>query len=172
MPTRPAVTDPFEIMLNPLRVEIGEGEVMLELELLIGNAQPAAAESIRVALALMSAHPQQDAVIAGFHAAPQGDPAGPPFDLPAGGGGRMPVRLTLPREHIHVVDVGGRPIVVPMVLVDLRWRSGLSIRRFGMDFMVGTAGQGGKLGPLWLDRAQSRAPLAATRYIAKTAVAA
>lgn len=171
-PRRTATEDPFDIVLNPLRIQLDEREALLEFELLIGNLSGAAAENIRVALAAISANPQQDAWITGFHRGPPGNPAGQPFDLAAGGGGRVPVRLALPRERIHVVTVGNRPMFVPMVLVDLRWRAGLGIRRFGTAFMLGTAGQGGKLGPVWLDRAAPAGPLAATRYVAKDAVAA
>jgi hypothetical protein len=172
-PPRPEVRppapagEPFEFVLNPQRIQFAEHEILLEFELLIGNASGLPAENIRAALAAMSANPRQDEVIAAFHAAPQGEPAGPPFDLPVGGGGRMPARLSLPREGVHVVQHGGRPMFVPLVLIDFRWRSGLSIRRFAADFMLGTAGQGAKLGPVWLDRPAPTGGLAATRYHAK-----
>jgi hypothetical protein len=100
------------------------------------------------------------------------DPAGTPFDLAPGAGGRMPMRLALPRELIHVVEVAGRPMFVPLVMIELKWRAGISIRRFGADFMVGTAGQGGKVGLIWLDRNQQARELAATRYLPRQAVAA
>lgn len=164
--------DPFELGLNPHRIVFGEKEVMLEFELLIANSSGAAAENVRVAYAAMSAHARQDEVIAGFHGGPPGEPGGPPFDLPAGGGGRMPVRLAIPRSGVNVVEVGGRPMFVPIVLIDLRWRGGLSIRRFGADFILGTAGQGDKLGPIWLDRPAPTGQLAANRYLAKQVAAA
>lgn len=164
-----AASDPFELVVQPLRVEVNEQEVVLEIELLIGNRQSTSAEAIRPSLALISANPDQDRHIAGFHANPMVDPVGRAFDLAAGAGGRMPARLRVRREHIHVVQVGGRPMLVPIVMIDLRWRGGLSVRRFGSDFMIGTAGQGTKLGPIWLDRAQLAAPLAATRYVPRSA---
>jgi hypothetical protein len=164
-----AASDPFDLVVRPVRIEVNEQEVVLEIELLIGNRQAAAAEAIRPSLALISANPEQDRHIAGFHANPMVDPSGQPFDLAAGAGGRMPARLRVRREHIHVVQVGGRPMFVPIVMIDLRWRGGLSVRRFGLDFMIGTAGQGAKLGPIWLDRAQLAAPLAATRYVPRPA---
>ncbi|NYT42004.1 hypothetical protein HZY97_14635 [Sphingomonas sp. R-74633] len=164
--------DPFELVLNPHRVIYAEKEVLLEFELLVGNATGAPAENIRIAFAAMSAHAQQDAVIAGFHGGPPGEPGGAPFDLAPGAGGRMPVRLAIPHSGIQVVQVGGRPMFVPIVLIDLRWRGGLSVRRFGMDFMLGTVGQGDKLGPLWLDRPAPTGPLAAHRYFARQVAAA
>jgi hypothetical protein len=164
--------EPFELVLNPHRVIYAGQDVQLEFELLIGNISGASADNIRVAFAAMSAHAQQDAVIAGFHGGPPGEPGNAPFDLAAGAGARMPVRLAIPQSGIQVVQVGGRPMFVPIVLVDLRWRGGLSVRRFGMDFMLGTAGQGDKIGPFWLDRPAPAGPLAAHRYFAKAAVAA
>ncbi|MEP9359905.1 hypothetical protein [Sphingomonas sp. KR3-1] len=163
---------PFELQLNPHRIAFAEREVLLEFELLVGNASGALAENIRIAFAAMSAHARQDEVIAGFHGGPPGTPGGEPFDLPAGGGARMPVRLAIPREGVNVVQVSGRPMFVPIVLIDLRWRGGLSIRRFGLDFILGTAGQGDKLGPIWLDRPAPSGPLAAHRYFAREAAAA
>lgn len=164
--------EPFEIILRPARIEVTERDIVLECELLIGNTQASAAENVRVNMAMMTASPDQDRNIAGFHANPMVDPAGTPFDLAAGAGGRMPMRLALPRELIHVVEVAGRPMFVPLVMIELKWRAGISIRRFGADFMVGTAGQGGKVGLIWLDRNQQARELAATRYLPRQAVAA
>lgn len=163
---------PFELGLNPHRIVFAENEVSLEFELLIGNGSGASAENIRIAFAAMSAHARQDEAIAGFHAGPPGEPGGPPFDLPAGGGGRMPARVAIAHTGMNVVQLGGRPMFVPMVLIDIRWRGGLSIRRFGADFILGTTGQGGKLGPIWLDRPAPKGPLAANRYFAKQVAAA
>ena len=100
-----------------------------------------------------------------------GDSAVPAFDLGSGAGGRLPVRLALRRDALHVVQAAGRPMAVPMMLIDLRWRAGISIRRFGADFMIGTAGQGQKLGPIWLDR-PSVGALSATRYLPRAVAVA
>ncbi|MDV3455739.1 hypothetical protein RZN05_01990 [Sphingomonas sp. HF-S4] len=164
--------EPFELILRPGGIEVTERDVLLDFELLIGNLQPSAAENIRVAMAMMSANPDQDRNIAGYHANPMVDPAAQAFDLAAGAGGRMPVRLALPRELVHVVQVHARPMFVPMVMIEVKWRAGISIRRFGADFMVGVAGQGAKLGPIWLDRNQQARLLAATRYLPREAAAA
>jgi hypothetical protein len=165
-PVAPTPSEPFEVQLRPLRLELGDRDIALDFELLVGNAQASAAENIRASLALITASPDQDRHIAGFHASAMIDQAGPPFDLAAGASGRMPFRLALPRELLHVVEVTGRPMFVPLLMVDLRWRAGLSIRRFGADFMIGTPGQGEKLGPIWLDR-PAPTQLTATRYLAR-----
>ena len=164
--------EPFEITLRPQRLAIAGDEVVLELELLLGNRQREAAENVRMQLTMLSANPDQDRHAAAFHAATMlGDGTVPPFDLAPGAGGRIPVRLSLPRQALHVVQLAGRPMFVPMVLVDLRWRSGISIRRFGADFLAGTPGQGDKLGPIWLDRPFTGA-LTAAPYHPRSAVAA
>ncbi|RYD53795.1 MAG: hypothetical protein EOP60_09550 [Sphingomonadales bacterium] len=160
-----APAEPFQIGLQPVRIHIGEREVLIDLELTIANGTGSAADAVRMSFAAISASANQDAEIAGFHASAQLAPSADPFDLAAGGGGRMPVQLSMPREAMHIVEVGGRPMFVPVVAIDLRWRGGLSIRRFSADFMLGGAGQGGKLAPIWLDRGQPRGPFAATRYL-------
>lgn len=171
LPVQQPQSDPFDIRIRPARIELGEREIVLDFELLVGNLQSVPAEGARLSLAMISANPDQDRILDSFHRGPPGD-AGEPFDLAPGGGARVPVRLALPRERVHVVQLGGRPMFVAMVLVDLRWRSGLSIRRFGADFMVGAAGQGDRIGPIWLDRGHSTAALGATRYLRREMAAA
>lgn len=164
--------EPFELAIQPLGLQLGEGEMVLDLELLIANATGNPADAVRVSTVLISANADQDAQIAAFQANSQLIQATEPFDLAAGAGGRMPVRLTLRRAHVHVVTVSGRPMFVPLVMIAIHWRGGLAVRRFGASFMIGTGGQGGKLGPIWLDRPAPRAGLAATRYFRREAVAA
>ncbi|MBB5710678.1 hypothetical protein FHT02_001909 [Sphingomonas xinjiangensis] len=164
--------DPFDIRLRPQRLSVTTDEVIIELELLLGNRQLGPAENVRVQLTMLSANPEQDRHSAAYHAATVlGDGVVPPFDLASASGGRIPVRLSLPRRALHVVQLAAKPMFVPMVFVDVRWRSGISIRRFGADFLIGTSGQGGKLGPIWLDRPVA-GPFAATRYFPKAAAAA
>jgi len=143
---------------------------VLDFEMGLVNASGVTAEGLKIALMMASASPAQDEHIAGFHAAPAVPLAGPPVDISSGEGGRVPGKLLLEARHIHVVRIGDRPMFVPIVMIDLRWRGGLSLRHHAADFMVGTAGQGGKLGPIWLDRgAQRQSGLAANRYFIRAA---
>jgi hypothetical protein len=170
-PPRPApapsapLSEPFELGIQPLALQLGEREIVLDLELLIANRTAYSADAVRIATAMISANADQDAQIAGFQASSQFLQAAAPFDLAAGAGGRMPVRLTLPRAHLNVVAVSGRPMFVPLVLIGVHWRGGLAVRRFGASFMVGAGGQGGKLGPVWLDRPRPTGPLTVSRYL-------
>jgi hypothetical protein len=165
-PAVPAPHDPIGIELRPRLLHLTATDAVLEFELNLTNASAEQADGVRLSLAMVSASPQQDGHSAAFHRAPQLQPMVEPFDLPAGQEGGVAARIALARAQFHIVDVGGRAMFVPLVMVDLRWRSGLSIKRHGADFMVGTVGQGGKLGPIWLDRSR-HGGLAASRYLAK-----
>jgi hypothetical protein len=160
-PSLPA--EPLTIEIISAKVAFVAETVAFEIEIDLINAQAQAAEGLRPALALISASPDQDRWRAAFHAGPPAQNQGGPLNLAAGARVRLPARLSLRREHLYVVEHGGRPMFVAMLLCDLRWRGGLSLHRFGVDFLLGTAGQGARPGPLWLDRPAPQA-LAAIRY--------
>ena len=138
--------------------------VAFDLEVELINAQAQAAEGLRPALTLISASPDQDKWRAAFHAGPPAQNQAGPLDLVAGARVRLPARLTIRRDQLYVVEHGGRPMFVAMLLCDLRWRGGLSLHRFGADFLLGAAGQSARPGPIWLDRPAPPA-LAAIRYV-------
>lgn len=149
---------------KPRTLSISDREIALDFEAMIGNPTDVAMDGVRLAMAMVSASPQQDELSGAFHAAGGLEPLLPQFDLPAREGRTFTARLMMARENVHVVTVGGKTMFVPLVLIDVRWRGGLSLKRHGADFMVGTAPQnGGKLGPIWFDRWQ-HSGLAATRY--------
>lgn len=164
---RPAPPEPVTLELRPVALELAETGVMLEFELTIGNATPGMMDGMKIAFGLLSANEQQDQILAGFHAS-QLQPVVAPFDLPAGSGGKIPGKIDMLPDRINVVTVGGRPMFVPILLIDLRWRDGLNLRHQASDFMVGIGGQGDKLGPIWLDKgAQRHTRLNASRYFPK-----
>jgi hypothetical protein len=160
-----SAAEPIAIEIASARVAFLAETVVFDLEIDVVNAASQAAEGLRPALALISASPDQDRWRTAFHAGPPPQNQGGPVDVAAGGRLRLPARLTLHREQLHVVTHGGRPMFVAMLLCDLRWRSGLSLRRFGADFLLGAAGQGARPGPIWLDRPAPPA-LSAIRYVA------
>lgn len=149
---------------KPRTLSISDREIALDFEAVVGNPTDIAMDGVRLAMAMVSASPQQDELSGAFHSAGGLEPLLPQFDLPAHEGRSFTARLMMARENVHVVTVGGKTMFVPFVLMDVRWRGGLSLKRHGADFMVGTAPQnGGKLGPIWFDRWQ-HSGLAATRY--------
>lgn len=162
-PSRPAA-EPILFDVRPTRLTINEIEARFEFEVAIRNASGAAAEGIRFTLGMISACPDQDAMCELFHRDMNAGPAIEPFDLPHGATHQIAGALVMPRGQFHVVEVGQRRMFVPIVMLDARWRSGLSVRRHGTDFMIGTAASGGKLGPIWLDK-REHLGLVAQRYL-------
>lgn len=170
---RPAAPAPepagLKLEFQPLRAGIDQGLVAVELTLTIRNPGRETAANIRVRPALITASAEQEAQMAAFHgSSPLGGSAFQPFTLASGGEQKVPIRLTLPREAAHVVMVADRPMFVPIVMIDIGWRGGLSLKRMGADFMIGIAPneeqaqaqarlwgrgeQAARLGPFWLDR--------------------
>jgi len=165
---RPALpAEPVMVELRPMAIALSDEGAVLDFELTVANATPAQIEGLRVAYGLMSASQIQDELIAAFHMT-QLPPVADPFNLAPRSGVRIPGQLGLAPDKINIVDVGGRPMFVPLLMIDLRWRSGLSLKHQSSDFMVGMGGPGEKLGPIWLDKgAQRHERLNATRYFPK-----
>lgn len=167
---RPGEPAGLKLEFQPMRAGIEQGLVAVELNLTIKNPGPETAANLRLRPGLITASAEQEAQMAAFHgSSPLGGSAFQPFTLVPGAEQRVPIRLTLPVDAVHVVRVGDRPMFVPIVMIDIGWRGGLSLKRMGADFMVGIApneeqaqaqtqiwgqspGQGARLGPFWLDR--------------------
>lgn len=166
-PRPPMPMDPIMVELRPIALDLSANGVILDFELGIVNATNAPVDGIRLCYGMMSANEAQDPMIAGFHGS-QLPPAVEPFKLGPREGVRVPGRIGLEADRINVIDIGGRAMFVPLLMVDLRWSAGLSLKHRGTDFMVGMGRQGEKLGPIWLDRgAQRHERLNANRYVAK-----
>lgn len=165
-PSAAPAAQPLTVELLPVGVSIGSDAATVEFELAVVNSGGQAADGIRITAGMVTAGPDLEARIAAFSASAGVMPASEPLSLAPGETHRARGSLTLPIEAMHVANVGGRPMVVPVVLVHLRWRGGLSIRGQGNAFMIGTGDAGvAKLGPIWLDRGQRRyAPVSARRF--------
>ena len=154
------------VELRPIALDVSQKGVVLDFEVAPVNATNAPMDDVRLGFGLLSANENQDAMIAGFHAA-RLPPAIEPFKLGPRAGGRIPGRVALDVAQVNVIDVGGRPMFVPLLMVDLRWAAGLSLRHQGSDFMIGVGRQGEKLGPVWLEREHRHERLNANRYLPK-----
>lgn len=164
-PPGPLVTE-----IRPLRAAIRDGVVSIDFELYIQNRGPESAENVRAVLGLFAANPDQDAQIAGFHAAARMAPGSEPFSIAPGGIHMLKGQVTQAGEQMRVVNVQGKPMFVPILPVALKWYAGLSIRTLRDSFMIGTVPAPGsdRLGPLWVERAaEGFGRLAAKRYVPK-----
>jgi hypothetical protein len=139
------------VSIEPRQGGFSGDEALVAFELLITNEGGSRAEDIRAVLGMITANAEQDRLISGFHSGARLAQALDPFSLAPGESRRLSGRLSLPSDSLNVVTVGDRPMFVPIVLANLRWRAGISIRSTGAAFMVGT-GQGERPGPFWLDR--------------------
>ena len=163
---RPAAPRGMQVELRPIRADVGQNQTALDFELVVTNNSGEKADDIRVVLGMVSASPEQDRMIGGFHASAKLAQPAPPFALAPGASHSFGARLALSAEAIHVVTSGGRPMFVPIVMANLRWRAGLSVKSLAETHMVGVAPtEGNRLGPFWLDRGpHSQARLATKRY--------
>lgn len=162
----PAPAAQFATRLEPLLVGIEEGGAVLDFAYLITNQGTTAAEAVRPLLGMVTAGPELDGQIAQFHASAPITNNAEPFTLQPGETRRVTGRVALPRESMHITTVNNRPLVVPIVLANLRWRGGLTVKTFADSFIVGTGlADVGKLGPFWLDRgARQHNQVAARRF--------
>lgn len=170
----PPPEGPLVAELRPLRAAIRDGAVTVDFELFVHNRGTEPADNIRAVLALLGANAEQDAQIAGFHAAARMAAGSEPFGVAPGATHVLSGQVSVPGDKMPVVTVQGRAMFVPIVPVTLKWHAGLSIRTLRDAFMVGTAPApgGGKLGPLWVERAgDGFGRLAAKRYAPREAAA-
>lgn len=124
-----------------------------DVGLTVRNEGIAIARGVRVAIRLTSAQQGQDTVLAGLYAEPVDRPVVPPFDLAPGEERAVRGIATLRREDIVALEAAGRPMFVPVVALNLLYdAAGGSPGQTTAAFAVGVdRGDGGKLGPMWLD---------------------
>ena len=155
VPVRPSGPQAsLTVALRPIRAGLNLLSATVEAEVVVGNTGDAAATQVRLHAALLSAHAAQEAELAAVYAAPPGRPAAPAFALAPGEERRVRIVVALSRESVRSIDVGGRPMFVPLVAIDLRYAAdedGTAARR-GQAFIVGIERvDSAKLAPFWLD---------------------
>ena len=167
VPRSPAPTAPaLAVEFRPLSFRTQGPDAVVAFELAIANRSSQKVEAVRTLVALTSAAPDISDRVAAFAANAAMATPSPPFDLAPGESQRMSGELTLPGDAMFVTEQGDRALIVPIGLVHLRWRDGLSLRSRVDNFMIGTGDAGAaKLGPVRVDRpAQIIARLAARRF--------
>lgn len=163
----PAASAAPTVELRAIELATQGPDALLRFELVLRNDAGVPLEAVRPVVVLGSAGPTLAREIASFHASAPTMNAAAQFDLAPGEARRLTGELTLPGTAMHVSEVAGRAMIVPVVLVDLRWRSGLSVRADGAAFLVGTGTEeASRLGPIWVDRTGQRfTRIAARRFV-------
>ena len=141
-------------------------DAFVRFALTIANTSDQPVEAIRMLVALTTAAPDLVDRIAAFNANAPMSAASAPFNLAAGASERIDGEVLLPGDAMFVTEKDDRALIVPVALVNLRWRAGLSLRSRGESWMIGTGETGaGKLGPVRVDRPlRAGTRLAARRF--------
>ncbi|MES2338885.1 MAG: hypothetical protein V4537_12385 [Pseudomonadota bacterium] len=128
-------------------------DAFLAFEMIVTNAAAAAIDAIRPVVTLASAGPETAAEIAEFTARASQLPGGDPFTLQPGETRSVAGELMLPGDAMYVTTAADRELIVPLALVSLQWRAGLSIGTTSDAFVIGTGDPSSpRLGPIWVDR--------------------
>ncbi len=157
---RPAVVAPvagaprarLTIELRPKRAGLNLLSATAECEIVVTNTGAAPASGIRAQATLITAHAGQDADLAAINAAPIVRPAVPPFALAPGESRSVRTVAATPREAIHSLMAGDRPMFVPIVAVNILYDSGDLPGQTAGAWAIGVERvDSAKLAPFWLD---------------------
>jgi hypothetical protein len=141
----------LEIEFSPEAAIVDEEKGAIQFEVTIFNSGSAPARDVHVEGALFNASPDQDQVLGQFFAQPNGQ-AGDRISIPPLQ--RMSFRslVSLPREQLHLFQVEGRTLFVPLVAFNAlyAWSSGQG--QTSTSFIVGRNSNGEKMAPFRIDQ--------------------
>jgi hypothetical protein len=135
----------------PDRAVVTERDVMLQFDVTIVNSGSAPARDVLVEGRLVSAHAAQDAEIAEFFAVPDGTGDRMALIPPLG---RIALKsaVRLPLDQLHSFEVEGRRLFVPLVALNILFRSGGGDGHASASYLVGRGtDEDAKLAPFRLD---------------------
>lgn len=169
-PTPPAApaAAPGEPLVDfvPVSLATRGPDAVVAFELTVINPGSEPLDAVRATVAITTAGPDIADRVAGFGAALPVDSAIEPFSLAPGTSRRIAGELLLPGDAMHVTEHGDRAMIVPVALVGVRWRAGLSVRSQASAHMIGVGDRAApKLGPIWVDRAAQRYTRLAARLL-------
>jgi hypothetical protein len=140
----------LDISFQPIRCVVEDERITFEFELALFNSGSAIARDVLVEAGMFNASPTQDTEIAAFFAQPagQGDriPELPPLK-------RVTLRpqLVVAREHVRVLDAGGRRLFVPLIAFNGHYGWAAGQGQTCAAYLVGRDTKGDKLAPFRLD---------------------
>lgn len=146
------VSAPLEIALRPTRAGVNLITATVDAEVTVTNSGSHSAIDIRVGVTLLGGGAAADAALDAIAAQPVQRAAVPPFTLAPGAERRFRAIAALPHEAIEPLEVAGRPMFVPLIVVAVQWVEEENQRRVARGFAVGVERvDSAKLAPLWLD---------------------
>jgi hypothetical protein len=146
--TRPQL----EIAFVPRRAGANVTSAAVDYDLIVRNTGAAAADDVHVRVELVTAGNAHDAELQALLGRPIDKPVTAPFTLSPGEERGLRALVMLPKNGINVVTVKGRPMFVPIVAIDLRYRWQGGEGQTAESFVVGIRPkEGERMRPFWLD---------------------
>lgn len=144
--------------ISDIRLTADQLAVAFTLDLV--NRGPVAATGLMVRIALGQGSAMPEAVLARFFDGAGGSVLRDDMRLAPGAGERLSSDVMLPRAMIEPLMIGGRPMLVPVMALDVTYHwygPGEAFGQYAGSFVLGREqGEGARLAPLPLDRAAHR----------------
>lgn len=152
-PATPAPRPEMELGLHIHQAGTTDAGAAVDFEIALRNGGAVTARDIRLAVRLLAAGAGQEAQLATILNARPDRPFTPPFALDPGADAAFRATVSLARDKLTALDVGGRPAFVPILalIADYRWEGGQS--GMGAAYLLGVERPGiARLAPFPLDR--------------------
>lgn len=142
----------LEIAFTPRSAGLNGTNAAVDYDLLIRNTGDLAAEQVQLSVELITAGNAHDSELQARLGQPLPKPMIAPFTLAAGQQRPLRALAQAPKSAINVVTVKDRPMFVPIVVVDLRYRWPTGEGQTAQSFVIGIAPKAGdRMRPFWLD---------------------
>lgn len=155
----------LELELAPKRAGTNLLSASVEYSLTLRNTGALPASGVRLDIRLLSAGPEQDAILDLLFAQPIAQPITPPFDLPPAGTLTLEGMVMHPKETLTLLDVPGRALFVPVLAANVRYAWDGGEGRTASSWVVGMVrGEGARLQPFRRDGARMFETVAVLDY--------
>lgn len=131
-------------------VATAEGATV-HFELVVKNVGKSPARNVRIQAQMFNPSAEQQRDIKAFFAAPAA--AGDAFNVPPQLAARFKSSVIMPRDRLRQIEVGGRPLFIPTVAVNIVYEYGEGrTGQTSKSYVIGTEQQSAeKMGPFRLD---------------------
>lgn len=153
VPAAPAPRPEMELGFHIHQAGTNDAGAAVDFEIALRNGGAVTARDIRLAVRLLAAGAGQEAQLAAILNARPDRPFTPPFALDPGADAAFRATVSLARDKLTALDVGGRAAFVPILalVADYRWDDGQS--GMGAAYLLGVERPGtARLAPFPLDR--------------------
>lgn len=140
----------LEVEFEPDRVVVEDERVIFEFELDVHNTGSVPATDVRVGIQLFNAAPDQDEALAAFFAEDRDDANRAP-DIAPYKKFELKPQIVVPGDKLRVLEAGGRRFFVPLIGINILYRSGRTQGQSAAGFLLGRDNGSEKLAPFRVD---------------------